>query len=157
VNARWIKRLTLGVAVAVLLAFVAVSGKVLAAGLFDQVNGKVIPEVLVGDHYLIGATRSGGESVKTSNYTLDRSDDLLRFNSSGGAILVTLPADPAAHAGKVWSGLLVTAGNAVSFTPGASGKLDNVQGAYAGMDAVGDAVTIYCDGSNYFFLNRYIH
>jgi len=93
---------------------------------------------------------------KTAAFTPDLNENLYTLSTAGGAMLVTLPAvaDAADHD---YAFILDTAGAAVSFTPSGSAKLDNTTAAYAGMDAVGDSVTVHCDGSNWFFTSRFIH
>jgi hypothetical protein len=98
--------------------------------------------------------------VTATTSTPSMAENRYHMNSSSNAILVTLPntSTTTVPAGQCWKYLLVTAGNAVSFTPAASGQtLDDTQAAYAGMDAVGDSVEICSDGSDYFFQSRYIH
>ena len=152
-----IKHLFIGLA-AILVVGLGYRG---AYAVLDYVEGMMIPSTLKADYQFSGG-HYDTPVTKTTAFTPSVSVNRYDLDSTAGAFLVSLPASGTTGLadGKCWDFVLQVANGAASFSPSAVGDLlDASQAAYAGVDAVGDAVTICYDSgtTNYSFQSRYIH
>ena len=129
-----------------------------AYAVLDFVEGKMIPTTLKGDYAMTGQVTMTDTwqvvDAKTTSFTVSTSDNLYVIDSSGGAITATLGA-PTACAGKEWTAVLKTAGNAVTWS--AAPYSINGSVSQNEMDAAGDSYKILCTGAGYVLSARYIH
>jgi len=94
--------------------------------------------------------------TKSANYTALVTDHIILADTSGGAFKITLPA-VANATGLILTfirtgagaNLLTIDGNAAETINGAANNTD--------MDAQYDMLTLYCDGTEWFIIGRYIH
>lgn len=127
-----------------------------SAGAIDFVEGTKIPKAFVGAHYFTPTNITAATTVSTDVSKYD-------VTTSGSGYVISLPSSSGTDVpgdGQCWEFSMVAANGAASFSPSAAGDLlDATQGAYAGMDALGDSVKICYDAgtTNYYFQNRYIH
>tara|TARA_R110000744_G_scaffold157482_7_gene273304 strand:- start:286 stop:2493 length:2208 start_codon:yes stop_codon:yes gene_type:complete len=94
-------------------------------------------------------------AAKTSAYTIDASTDFfVGVNTSGGAVIITLPASSAAAAGKIYvvkdiGGVAGTGGKNITITPNGSDRIDGIAASRT-LNTNHAAVNLMSDGSNWF-------
>lgn len=92
------------------------------------------------------ATTSAVSSVKTSDYTIQSSDDLILVSPTSGTVILSLPL-ASANSGKVYHIERPAIGTQIARVSAASGDtLDGSQNVL--LNTFGDAISIASDGSN---------
>lgn len=88
----------------------------------------------------------------TANYTVTLNDTILKWDATGGAFSVTLPAASAALAGKVYVLVQTTSSTNQVTVKTAGGTINGVAagtGVAQTASKIGVALAV-CDGTNYF-------
>jgi hypothetical protein len=93
--------------------------------------------------------------TKSGAYTAKTTDHIILANTSGGAVTITLPA-VADAAGLILIFIRTGAGANALTIDGDGAETINGAANNADMDAQYDMLTLYCDGTEWFIIGRYI-
>lgn len=114
-----------------------------------------LKDIFVDGKAYIDAFICDNVATKTGAYTALVTDHVILADTSGGAFTVTLPV-VADAAGLILVFVRTGAGANALTIDGSGAETINGAANNADMDAQYDMLTLYCDGTEWFIISRYI-
>lgn len=110
----------------------------------------------VGSEVYLKGFGGNARQTASASFTMLAEDDFVTCTSDGSVTVALLPV--AEMKGKIYGIAKGTGGgtSTVTVNPSGSEKIDG-QVTTASIDAVGDSITIYCDGTEWIVTGRNIH